>query len=150
MNQISPYKLWIGHLGDSRDYKRMFNLGIQALVTLAAEEANGEPPRDLVYCHFPLLDGAENEEPIMDVAIGTLASLLTKGVPTLVCCGAGMSRSPSLTAAALSISLQKPMEECLELIAQHHRSDVSPGLWRQIREICLRKYSKGEAYGPHR
>ncbi len=142
MNQIHPHSVWIGHSGDSRDYKRIFDQNIKAILSLAAEEANIQPPRDLIYCHFPLLDGAENDEQILDVAIKSAVTLLTDGVPVLVCCSAGMSRAPSVAAAALSIVLGKSLEECLELVVAHHPSDVSPGFWKQVKETIQRKYSK--------
>jgi protein-tyrosine phosphatase len=135
MNQILPNKLWIGHLANSLDYRPMFDLGIKALFTLAAEEENCSSPREMIYCHFPLVDGAENEEHVLKLAIRTLADCLEKRIPTLVCCGAGMSRSPAIAAAALSVHLNKPLEQCLEHVAAGHRIDVSPGLWMQIKNV---------------
>jgi protein-tyrosine phosphatase len=143
MNHIKPHKLWIGHIGDSFDYQKMFSLKIGALVTLAAEEVNGQVPRDLIYCHFPIVDGAENEEQILEVAIQTLAKLLAKTLPTLVCCSAGLSRSPSVAAAALSIVQNQPVDRCLEDLASFHRTDVSPGLWMQIKHVVEKMSSKG-------
>jgi protein-tyrosine phosphatase len=135
VNQILPHNLWIGHLADSLDYTPMFELGIKALFTLAAEEENSSAPREMIYCHFPLVDGPENEEDILTMAIRTLADCLEKEIPTLVCCGAGMSRSPAIAAAALSVHLHEPLEQCLEKMATSHHIDVSPGLWMQIKKV---------------
>jgi protein-tyrosine phosphatase len=135
MNQILPHKLWIGHLADSLAYSPMFELGIKALFTMAAEEENRSAPREMIYCHFPLVDGPENEECILTLAIRTLADCLAREIPTLVCCGGGMSRSPALAAAALSLHLNKPLEQCLEQMAASHHIDVSPGLWMQIKKV---------------
>ena len=38
------------------------------------------------------------------LAIATLANLIRRRSPTLVCCGAGMSRAPAVAAAALSVA----------------------------------------------
>src|SRR5260370_2031595 len=142
MNRIHPHSIWIGHLGDSRDYKRIFDQNIKAILSLAAEEANIQPPRDLIYCHFPLLDGAENNEKVLDVALKTAITLLTDGVPLLLCCGAGMSRAPSVAAAALSIVFNKTLEESLESVVEHHPSDVSPGFWKQVKETVQRNMKR--------
>ena len=65
----------------------------QALVQLAAEEPVIQAPRDLIHVRIPLLDGPGNRAEFLTLAIRTVAALLTLRVPTLVCCGAGMSRS---------------------------------------------------------
>ena len=61
MNQFLPYALWLGHSGEGRDFKRIYDAGIKALVQLAAEEPPPQPPRDLIVCHVPLLDGSGHE-----------------------------------------------------------------------------------------
>src|SRR5688572_25242166 len=47
MNQILDLPLWLGHAGDGRDYRRLLDAGIQAIVQLAAEEPALSPPREL-------------------------------------------------------------------------------------------------------
>lgn len=132
MNQIQPYSLWLGHAGEGRDLRQMLDQGIQALVHLAIEEPPATPPRELTYCRFPILDGAGNHPELLFLAASTIASLVRLRVPTLVTCGAGLSRSPALTAAALAMVVQQPPDDCLKRVVEHHASDVSPGLWSQI------------------
>jgi hypothetical protein len=110
----------------------VFDAGIKALVELAAEEPPSQPPRELIYCRFPLLDGTGNERQLLDLAISSVANLLERKVPTLVACGRGLSRSPAVAAAALALIYQEPPGECLKRVAQHCHSDVSPGLWSEI------------------
>lgn len=133
MNQIVPHLLWVGHAGEARDFRKVFDAGIKAVVDVALEEPPTQPPRELVYCRFPLLDGADNDPDLLRLAITTLAELLRAHVPTLVCCANGMSRSPALAAAALARLGQAGPEECLERVLHHHPSDVVPGLWNEIR-----------------
>ena len=102
MRQILPHSLWLGHAGDAQDFKRMFDLGINALVQLAVEEAPLQPPRELIYCRFPLVDGPGNESSLLSLSITTLANLLEKRKSVLVCCGAGLSRSPAVAATAVA------------------------------------------------
>jgi protein-tyrosine phosphatase len=55
--------------------------------------------------------------------------MLKNQVPTLVYCGAGMSRSPAVVAAALSIVQGGCPEEKLREIVAGQSHDVSPQLW---------------------
>jgi protein-tyrosine phosphatase len=138
MNQIKPYPLWLGHAGDARNFRSALDAGIQALVDLSREEPPSEPPRELIYCRFPLLDGVGNEEGLLNLAIRTLAALIGMRIPTLVCSNLGLSRSPAVAAAALAIAHEESPEACLQRVLEHHHGDVSPGLWSEITHL-LRK-----------
>ncbi|MCI0637488.1 MAG: dual specificity protein phosphatase family protein [Gemmataceae bacterium] len=135
MRQILPHSLWLGHAGDGRDFRLIVDTGIRAVVQLAAEEPVLQLPRELAYCRFPLVDGLDNERKLLSLAVTTVANLLEKNVPTLVCCGAGMSRSPAIAAAALSMVFQEAPDECLKNIAEHFPADVAPVLWKEIRDL---------------
>ncbi len=136
MNQIPPYPVWVGHLGEGADFRKVFDHGIRALVHLALEEPSPQPPRELIVCRFPLLDGGGNRSELLALAIRTTAALLKLHIPTLVFCGGGESRSPAVTAAALSLAFGGTLEESLQRIVQHHPSDVSPGLWQEIKGVA--------------
>ncbi len=135
MNQILPYPLWLGHSGEGQDFKTIFDTGIKALVQLAAEEPPLQPPRELLYCRFPLLDGAGNRAELLFLAVSTVATLMKMRVPTMLICGAGMSRSPAVTAAALAMVHHEPPEKYLENVLEHHHGDVSPGFWNEITSL---------------
>jgi hypothetical protein len=143
MNQIVPHLLWVGHSGEARDFRKVFGAGIKAVVDVALEEPPTQPPRELVYCRFPLLDGADNDPNLLRLAIATLAELLRERLPTLVCCANGMSRSPALAAAALAHLGQGSPEECLERVLNHHPSDVVPGLWNEVHRALDGKGARG-------
>jgi hypothetical protein len=132
MDQVRPYALWLGHAGEGRDFRQIFERGIRALVQLAAEEPLEQLPRELIACRVPLLDGAGNRSDHLFLAITTVATLLKMHVPTLVSSGAGTSRSPAVAAAALALVHEEPPEECLKRIVRQHPSDVSPGFWAEV------------------
>ncbi len=132
MNQITPHRLWIGHAGDGRAFHEVFNRGIKVVVQLALEEPPLQPPRELVYLRFPLFDGSGNDPVMLQLAINCMATLLKQGTPTLVCCGAGMSRSPAIVATALAMVEHADVEECLRRVIQSHPADVSPALWKDV------------------
>lgn len=133
MRQIEPYKLWVGHAGDGQDFRHIFDAGIEAVVQVAVEEPALPLPRELIYCRFPLSDGPGNSKKLLYLALTTVANLLEKNVPTLVCCSAGMSRSPAVAAAALSMVYQQDPDESLKEVAEYHPADVLPGLWNELK-----------------
>jgi protein-tyrosine phosphatase len=135
MNQILPYPLWLGHAGESRDFKKVFDLGVKVIMQLAAEEPSLQTPRELVFCRFPLLDGPGNRAELLFLAVSTVATLVKMRVPTLVTCGAGISRCPAVAAAALSMIHHEPPETYLEKVLEHHPGDVSPGFWQEITSL---------------
>jgi protein-tyrosine phosphatase len=135
MNQIQPHPLWVGHAGDCRNFRALFDAGIEAVVQLAVDEPAVAMPREFISCRFPLLDGTDNRPELVSMAIRTLAGLLRAQIPTLVCCGSGLSRSPTIAAAALSLVTGRPPDECLSLVAETRPRDVTPGLWNEVQEV---------------
>jgi hypothetical protein len=131
VREIPGYPLWIGHAGDLRSPQKIIAAGIAAVISLAAEEPHATLPRDLLYCHFPVLDGAGNSRWLLCAAIDITVSLLRSRTPTLLCCGAGMSRSPAIAAAAISLVTRRTPNECLAGITQQGAADVSPALWQE-------------------
>lgn len=143
MNRVMPYPLWIGHGGEGLNVAQLFELGIEAVVELSAEEPSLALHRSLIACRFPLLDGAGNRAELLALAIRTVASLVKAGIPTLVCCSGGVSRSPAVVAAALALVNHQLPEESLKHVAITHHSDVAPGLWREIIRLPSDLYELG-------
>jgi len=125
MRRIPGYPLWLGHVGDARDLRAIFAAEIVSLLDLAGDEPPLAAPRGLVYVRFPLVDGDGNPPWLLRLAIATLADLLRTGVQTLAFCGAGLSRSVTIAAAALGVVRGEPMPRVLERLAP---ADVSPAL----------------------
>jgi protein-tyrosine phosphatase len=134
MRQLKPHPLWIGHAGDGRDVRAILDAGIDAIVDLALGEPPVQVTRELVYCRFPLVDGPGNSPWLLKSAIDTVVRLLKARVPTLVMCSAGLSRSPSIAAAALARHLERDPAECLRFVTHQAPSDVSPELWKSVVE----------------
>ena len=135
MNQIEPHNIWIGNAADGNNFQDVFDKGIQAIIHLALEERPSQPPRSLTYCRFPLVDGNGNDPSLLHLAIKSIAFLIEQQIPILVCCGAGMSRSPAIVAAALSLVEQSTLQDCLRHITKFHATDLSTGLWEQVLHI---------------
>jgi protein-tyrosine phosphatase len=136
VRQVLPYSLWLGHVGDARDLRRVLSLGIGAQVDLALNERPVTVTRELVYCRCPLLDGPGNPPWLLRFAVETTAVLIRARTPTLVFCSAGMSRSPAVVAAAIASLSGRPVEKCLAEVTQSAPADVSPGLWQEVVAAC--------------
>lgn len=92
-------------------------------------------PRSTVYCRFPVVDGEPGNRQVLCMAIETVVSLLEKQIPTLVFCRAGMSRSPSVVAAALAIVNGGSPEQRLAEVVGGKPHDVSPLFWAAVCEV---------------
>ncbi len=126
MRNIIPEALWIGNAREARDLALIANAGIQAVVDLAANEPPAVLLRDVVYCRIPLVDGDGNLPELLRLAVHTVEQLLREGVPTLVACSYGMSRSPTVTAFALArFQYISPMEALANV-----SGSVSPAMWQ--------------------
>jgi protein-tyrosine phosphatase len=132
MREIISHQLWLGHAIDVRDVRRLHDAGIKAVVDLAYEEPCAQLSRDMLYCRFPLIDGADNSPKLLATAISTTLSLIRKEIPTIVACSAGMSRSPCIVAAALAVICGKSPDECLQDLIEGQPHDIAPRLWADI------------------
>jgi protein-tyrosine phosphatase len=130
MTRIEPHLLWVGHAGDGLAFR---DLDALAVVQLAIEERPLSGLREQIVCRFPLLDGDGNDVGLLRLAIRCVAFLIQTKIPTLVCCGAGMSRSPAVVAAALALQERLDPDDSLRRVGAACRTDVSPGLWRDIK-----------------
>lgn len=136
MREIIPGRIWIGNARDVRDVTLVLSLDIAAVVELAMEEATVPYPRDIIHCRFPLMDGLGNQPALVRLAIRTLATLIETATPTLVACSGGMSRSPAIVAAAMSLAKGDSPDDWLQRITTVGPHDVAPALWNDIRHEC--------------
>ena len=133
MREIIRSQLWLGNAMDARDPRRVHDVGARAIVDLALEEALPQLTREMIYLRIPITDGSANAPAILTTAIETTASLIRKSIPTLVVCSAGMSRAPSIVAAALALVRgQAPDDVLIDLVAERPH-DVSPVLWAAVK-----------------
>jgi hypothetical protein len=132
MRQIPGRTLWLGHAGDLRRPDAVLSAGIEAVVELADSEQLALLPRELVRCRFPLSGGGDNPSWLLRMACESVAALLRAGVPTLVCCANGLSRSICVAAGATALSDRQSFEQALSLVTKDGPADVSPLLASQI------------------
>jgi protein-tyrosine phosphatase len=133
LRRLDGYTLWLGHVGDLVDRRTIIETGNLAIVDLALEDPPADLPRNLTYCRFPLIDGPGNSASVIRAAAETVACVLQLSTPTLVCCGAGMSRSPCIAGAAIALERRHSFDDALKLVSSSGPIDVSPGLWADVR-----------------
>ena len=135
MNQITPFPLWLGTIGDLRDIRRLYDVEIRAIVQLAYEEASASLPRDFIVCRVPLVDGCDNDMGLLRLAVDMVTRLLEGKFATLVCCQAGTSRSPAITAAALARFSGNSFMKCVDHVRTCRPTDIHAGLLMQLQDL---------------
>lgn len=135
MRKIDDHDLWLGTALDARDLRKLYEHEIAAVVDLALEEKPAELGRDIIYLRIPLIDGAGNSPLAIRLAIGVVEQLIKSWTKALVACGAGMSRSPAIVAAALARIDERSPDESLEQLISGQPHDVSPLLWADVRQV---------------
>ena len=141
MRHIDGTSLWLGTARDARDIAAVLNAGIEAIVDLAKMCEPVRPTRELIYLRFPLVDGAGNPPWLICTAVHAVEGLSRLGVPTLVACDGGMSRSVVVAAAALWFQTPKDMpDEVLRRVATTGPADVHPALWADVKRFVFTVY----------
>jgi protein-tyrosine phosphatase len=135
MRQVLQNRLYLGTALDARDLRKLYEHEIAAVVDLAIEEKPAELGRDIIYLRVPLIDGAGNAPATIRLAIAVVEHLIKSQSKTLIACGAGMSRSPAIVAAALARIEERSPDDCLEQLITGQPHDVSPLLWAEVRRI---------------
>jgi protein-tyrosine phosphatase len=136
MRPITPHRLYLGTALDARDVRRLYELEIAAVVDLALEEKPAVLGREMMSCRFPLVDGAGNAAHVLRAAVEVTKRLIEQQAPTLVACGAGMSRSPAIVAMALAQMQGIGPEESLASLIVGQPHDVSPLFWDELKRAC--------------
>jgi hypothetical protein len=144
LREVISDKLWIGNAADARDVTGVLGLGIAAIVDLAIEEPPFQLPRDVVYCRFPLIDGSGNPPGILRAAIETVGTLIISETETLVACGAGMSWSPAIVAAAMALKQNGSLADALGKLTAGQPHDVSPSLLTDISDVLSQSKCRKE------
>ncbi|TWU38704.1 hypothetical protein Q31b_37820 [Novipirellula aureliae] len=136
IRDIFQNRLLISDAVSARDLKSIYDQDIAAVVDLAANEPPAVLGRDIIYCRFPLHDDESNTDEMLTAAIQCLRSLLQNNFRILVACSAGMSRSPTIAAAAISMMSGESLQDCLLSISSQVPHDVSPSLLESVVHIC--------------
>ncbi|MCH7988888.1 MAG: dual specificity protein phosphatase family protein [Planctomycetes bacterium] len=137
LQELISKSVWIGNAKEAENTSQILSLGISAMVCVAIEELPPPITRDLIFCRFPLNDGSDNSVEVLRTAVDTISKLINEKIPTFVYCGAGMSRSPVMAAAALSKVQGSDPDETLRTLFSDLPHDVSPQLWHDVKAACF-------------
>jgi hypothetical protein len=124
--------LYVGDALAARDLKQLYDQEMAAVVDLAANESPAQLGHDIIYCRFPLSDDESNDDALISLAIKCVHLLMQARVRTLVACSGGMSRSPLIAAAAISMATGDSLANCLVRITANVPHDVSPALFASV------------------
>ena len=123
MERISQ-GIYLGDMTDAVDKQHLFRNGITATLNVASI-GHHYTHDGILVSHIPLVDGPGNELWELEGAILALQQLRQEGHTVLVHCLAGVSRSPTVIACYMAISLGCTFEEAINFI-QKVRSIVDP------------------------
>ncbi len=135
MHRLGDEPIWTGGVGDLQDQRQLHSVGVEAVVELAADEPPARIGRGFVQLRFPLVDNSGNDAPRLRLCISTVAVLFRERIPTLVTCSAGLSRTPTVVAAAWAIVRGIGCEESLREVAAFCPTYVSTSLWKEVSEV---------------
>ncbi|WP_442485682.1 protein-tyrosine phosphatase family protein [Aeoliella sp. SH292] len=133
MRPLLDRKLWIGNAHDIRPWTSELQQTISAVVDLSLSDPPAVLPREVTYLRIPIADSADNASSRLRLALQSTAQLLRYDVSTLVCCSAGMSRSPAIACGAIAIVQNVDPDEVVKSLLQGVPHDLSPGLWESVR-----------------
>lgn len=135
MREIIPRQFWIGNATEARQILPVTSLQVEAVLDLAANELPVQFPRELVYCRFPISDGAENNQTVLLAALTVTSHFVRNLTPTFIYCSAGMSRSVAIAAGAIALAEGAVADNVLSRITSTGAHDVSPALWSEVRRL---------------
>ena len=124
MEKITP-QIWLGGLLDAQDTETLQANGITATLNVA-KELEGRISNGLYQVHVSLVDEVSNLPHYYRQAIQSLDQLVKDGHNTLVHCYAGCSRSPTIVAGYLMMTLSLDISQAFNLILAK-KPDVIPG-----------------------
>jgi hypothetical protein len=127
--------LQVDNRSNARDLKYIYDNEFAAVVDLALDEPPAQLGRDIMYFRVPIVDGAGNSRASIETAILCVSTLLKNSQKTMVACSHGMSRSPVIAAAGMSLFLNEDPDICLSAVSKQRRLDVSPDLWLLTKDI---------------
>ena len=135
MQNLIDSILWQGNARDAREIHQVLALGVQAIVDLAENESPVTFPRDVIVLRYPIADGSGNPAWLLRSIIRSLCGLLENKIPTFIYCSAGMSRSPTLAAAAISRLRAMSLDLAITQFFNEPKFDISPALWNDVRDL---------------
>lgn len=134
MIEIVPSLVWLANGPEVRDLELIGEMHIEAIVDLAYEELPVCSLRSKLVIRVPLIDGEGNNLQHIRLAITYTAELIRSKTPFVIACSAGISRSPTILAAALSTLGDGSIEEKLALISTKKQIGTSTVFLAEVQE----------------
>ncbi len=124
MDRIEP-GLFLGDIYDASDDAALRDADVDAVLSLSQGDPETPFPDALRVVRVPLIDGPRNEFEDFCDAADELRALLGSDRTVFVHCRAGVSRSVSVTAAALALRDDSPVDEAIDAV-RDARSVANP------------------------
>lgn len=134
--------LFVGTLADAGDATELRKRDIAEIVSLTHEAPPDGFPAAATVRRVPMTDGPQNEQSAFETAAEAVRSRLDAGVPVLVHCRSGASRSPAVAATALALERRVDLENAFQQVAERRDAvDPHPALVRRAASVYSREWS---------
>lgn len=131
--------VYIGDIGDAGNADWLRGGSPTAVLKLTEADPEEPYPEALTVREVPLIDGPQNDYRDFERAVETLLELLGEHT-VFVHCRAGISRSSSVTAAALAVRRDLSVDDAVEFIEERRpRIHPHPDLRTQA-ELFVEEY----------
>ncbi|MDY6778118.1 MAG: dual specificity protein phosphatase [Candidatus Nanohaloarchaea archaeon] len=132
MDQVADH-VYVGDYRDAQQEQRLKEAGISTVINLSKRPS---PELDgIETIHLPLDDSWKNEQEAFNRAFETVLDNISEEKNVLIHCNMGVSRSVSVTAAAIAARDGMSLREALHQIEeQHPRANPHPRLVEQAEE----------------
>jgi protein-tyrosine phosphatase len=115
MDRIEP-GLFLGDVHDASDHAALRDADVDAVLSLSHGDPETPFPDAVSVVRIPLIDGPQNEFEDFRAAAAELRDLLRSDQTVFVHCAAGVSRSVSVTAAALALRDDDAVDEAIGVV----------------------------------
>ncbi|KQN96939.1 protein-tyrosine phosphatase family protein [Paenibacillus sp. Leaf72] len=132
--------VWVGSEDEVNDWFQQENLKVPAKVWIDLREdmpwnVSISAPAHMTIQAFPFADGDSCAAPVMENAIAQIKTLLASGIPTVVSCHKGQSRSVACVVGAVSNNIVELNTAYSQVKIMRPQANIHSALWRNLMEI---------------
>jgi len=131
---MTDYELYIGDFQDASRPEKLQERGVNSVLKLTYQDPKEGYPDSVEVHEFIMVDGPRNEYEVFVEAVERLLELFESGNTVFAHCNAGMSRSPTVSAAAIALHESMEFESALDKIRESRNIQPHPALLKQAND----------------
>jgi len=132
---MTEYELYIGDFQDASRPEKLRERGVDSVLKLTYQDPKEGYPDSVEIHEFIMTDGPQNDYDRFVEATEKLLELFENGNTVFAHCNAGMSRSPTVSAAAIALYEDVEFRSALETIRESRDINPHPILLKQGKDV---------------